>query len=396
MFIAITKSGKMISTLSHSKMELQLQKKREAFFCPSCKEEVLLKIGSIKNPHFAHRSKCVYTTENETEEHLMGKKVLYDWLQNQMEQVELEKFFHEISSRPDIYAEWKKRKMAIEFQCSHISKDEILKRTKKFYQIEIVPIWMVHSKHIKLNKQFHLHLNDFLSSMIHGPHLYALDPLNREIWIITHFLPISKLRCLATIHRYSLSSRISFSSMFQKKPLTISMFDRWIHDTILWLYRLPIKPYARKIPFLHSLYHHQIHPLQLPPIIGLPLPNMHFFETPPLEWQTYLWLFKLKNKRKGDSITKDELFHWTHSFINKNRIKLREIPNITIKNGFHMIIQYMELLGEIGYVKKKQDNYFVNKQIHALSSRLEENVNKRKNFFHHYKGKIITFYMKKY
>lgn len=61
-----------------------------------------------------------------------------------------------------------------------------------------------------------------------------------------------------------------------------------------------------------------------------------------------------------------------------------------------MIIQYMELLGEIGYVKKKQDNYFVNKEIHALSSQLEENVNKRKNFFHHYKGKIITFYMKKY
>ena len=51
------------------------------FFCPGCKQELVLKSGRQIRPHFAHKvgQACEWATLNEGAEHLNLKAALFDW-----------------------------------------------------------------------------------------------------------------------------------------------------------------------------------------------------------------------------------------------------------------------------------------------------------------------------
>ncbi|MCT6859634.1 MAG: hypothetical protein M3Z82_10245, partial [Apilactobacillus sp.] len=58
-------------------------KDNEKYYCPICKEELILKRGNINEPHFAHfkNSQCVISMEDgESNEHLMGKEQLLNFI----------------------------------------------------------------------------------------------------------------------------------------------------------------------------------------------------------------------------------------------------------------------------------------------------------------------------
>ena len=94
--------------------------KTKTYYCPSCQNRVHLKAGSTIRPHFAHYKKeaCAAFSEGETEEHLLGKQQLYDWLVGLGHSVEMEAYLPELMQRPDLLLEGK---IAIEFQCSGLS-----------------------------------------------------------------------------------------------------------------------------------------------------------------------------------------------------------------------------------------------------------------------------------
>ena len=112
------------------------------YICPRCKEKIILKYGDIKIPHFAHYSNpCDINEEPESKLHLNMKKYVYNYFKNKFKSVELEKWLND--QRADVYIITDTGKqIAIECQCSNITKENILKRTEKYTEKGIYTLWL--------------------------------------------------------------------------------------------------------------------------------------------------------------------------------------------------------------------------------------------------------------
>ncbi|CEG22267.1 Competence protein CoiA-like family protein [Planococcus massiliensis] len=125
----------------HQKESLLALREKERFYCSRCHTPVVLKVGDIKIPHFAHKtlSGCDYSHEPESSLHLHGKLSLLQFFQNRQLQCELEKFLPAIRQRADLLVEGR---TAIEFQCSTIPQKDVVHRTEGYLQLGIEPIWI--------------------------------------------------------------------------------------------------------------------------------------------------------------------------------------------------------------------------------------------------------------
>ena len=140
----MTNEGEVIIPAQVPKHDLHQLREQHSFLCMQCKEKVILKIGSILIPHFAHQknSSCSHSfSEGETEDHLNGKLQLFTFFQQKLLECELESFLPEIKQRPDILVQSNGIPYAIEFQCSNISSFLMLNRTKGYINNQITPIW---------------------------------------------------------------------------------------------------------------------------------------------------------------------------------------------------------------------------------------------------------------
>ncbi|SFH70911.1 competence protein CoiA [Pisciglobus halotolerans] len=137
----------------HRLINAEIAKEKEHFYCPSCHETVFLKKGTFKQPHFAHyqHSECQAFSEGESEEHLLGKKCLYEWFEKQHIPCQMEAYLPELSQRPDLLI-WPPggKPTAIEFQCSSLSTKRMIERTKGYQMNGYEVFWI-------MGKKFHLH-----------------------------------------------------------------------------------------------------------------------------------------------------------------------------------------------------------------------------------------------
>ncbi|WP_298826744.1 competence protein CoiA family protein [uncultured Planococcus sp.] len=128
-------------TGKYARKELLEIRSREQFFCPSCQAPLLLKIGEINIPHFAHKSlsDCDYFSEPESPLHLHGKLLLYHFFQQLDHHVELEKHLSAIRQRADLLVDGR---YAIEFQCSTIPATQLNQRSEGYRLLGVNPIWI--------------------------------------------------------------------------------------------------------------------------------------------------------------------------------------------------------------------------------------------------------------
>lgn len=117
---------------------------KNGYFCPGCGEPVILRKGQHKIAHFAHRpgSKC-QLGEGETAEHLLGKRQLFQWYQQQGRHVELEVYLPRVNQRPDLLLVDGKKKVAIEFQCSPLSLQRLLERNTGYRRCGMQFHWLL-------------------------------------------------------------------------------------------------------------------------------------------------------------------------------------------------------------------------------------------------------------
>jgi competence protein CoiA len=122
---------------------LEIEKKEGPFFCEECGEELILKKGSIKIHHFAHKksTNCIYGN-GETEEHYKIKKEIFDYFSNQenCKICEIEKRLN--GSRPDVFLNIDNNDIAIEIQKSSIDINEIYRRTLNYSKLGIAVLWI--------------------------------------------------------------------------------------------------------------------------------------------------------------------------------------------------------------------------------------------------------------
>ena len=131
---------------THSKEQLKKWTKKKIILCPVCNKPYEYCHGRVKMPYFRHMDKTECEdkySESETEEHLRGKRDLYEWIkrQNSVTNAVLEGWIPETKQRPDIMFEYNNKQYVIEYQCSPIT-SEYFERHDLYKAVGICDIWI--------------------------------------------------------------------------------------------------------------------------------------------------------------------------------------------------------------------------------------------------------------
>ena len=139
------KSNNLIDT-QYTKDEWKKWAAKGIVLCPVCNKPYEYCHGRIKIPYFRHKDKneCLDKySETETQEHLEGKKDIYDWLKtvDGISDLRLEAWIPATKQRPDLYFRYQDKEYVIEYQCSPIS-SEYLERHELYEAASINDIWI--------------------------------------------------------------------------------------------------------------------------------------------------------------------------------------------------------------------------------------------------------------
>lgn len=171
MLIAETKAG--VKLFANDLIE----RPTEPLICPGCKEPVIFKKGRIKLPHFAHKphTKCFSFSEGETAEHLMNKSFFHQWSGGQ-----LEAYLPQLKQRPDILV----HSLAIEIQCSPLSFERYIERTKNYQKHGYQPWWLLGNKLLPQQRWGQLQKAFCSYTPEKGIHLWGIKAQQKEIWLV--------------------------------------------------------------------------------------------------------------------------------------------------------------------------------------------------------------------
>lgn len=129
------------------------------YLCPGCKNRVTLRQGQVKVPHFAHQKfQCNVFSEGESKEHLHGKNILMKMAQQQYEKVELEAYLSDLKQKPDLLIN---NKIALEFQCSPITVEKMVARSKGYEKKNLRYFWFLGQRH-RLKRKMTQQIAQFL------------------------------------------------------------------------------------------------------------------------------------------------------------------------------------------------------------------------------------------
>nr|WP_272917055.1 competence protein CoiA family protein [Pontibacillus yanchengensis] len=291
---ALNRLGKEFLLMDCSNEEIRHIRGLESFFCPTCKEKVLIRAGSKVVPHFAHKpySRCVNASNGEGNYHERGKIHLFKWLQAQGYHAMLEAYIPEIKQRPDIFLTIKRKKIAIEYQCCRISPEMMLARTKGYQRYGIIPIWILGGNRLKRNQQNIVTLSSYDQLFFHqfqsnSPiSVYYYCPDAKQFSTFQTPYPISKTKMIGTLHFTSIQS-LTFPQLLnlQSNLHPNVLVDLWINEKR----NFRKKPHsifkAQEAYSIHQyLYHRGYHASLLPSIINLPIQTL-FPNEEPYSWQ---------------------------------------------------------------------------------------------------------------
>ncbi len=381
MFIAKDPRGNLISVLNLPREKLPVLKKSE-YYCPSCHRPVILKAGTKKLPHFAHKTRCPVKTEGESEIHLLGKKKLYEWLVSQGIKPEIEKYIREIHQQPDLFFQWNGKNIALEFQCSVISIREMERRTTNYLKHGFIPLWILYNERIN-HRSGILQFNEFLScfltkSKTASPLIISFQPETDRFYTYQPIIPFSTNRACAMKMSFSLYTPLSV--LFSHRCPSDRLIENWLNMAEKSLIRMSLLPDARKNPFLQFLYHQRIHPVELPPEVGVPVPEMFFIKNSPFEWQAYIWLYFLYRQKTGTVIHKREIERFVLNKM-KEKVLFRHLPSFNEKETIRPVAYYFQYLVNTGFFERAGETLIVRKTSALMQKANLYRTEQRKKWF---------------
>lgn len=297
--------------------ELRKWRQTRKFYCPQCKGPVQLKVGDIVIPHFAHRKDAACSasfSEGESQRHLSGKRLLYQLLINNKQEVELEPMLNRISQRPDLLVKTQQMEFPIEFQCSTIPIDLLEQRTEGYRRVGMNPIWILHTpaKFTSIPEgvgifQFSKFQEWFIvNTPPEGNVLLTFNPHNKTFHYFSSLLHVAGQRYIG-MHRILPLRFQQFPFARPKAPTNneLKKYDNLYKSqrqkelqTRILLNRKGIKD-----PFLRSCYEMKMLPTQLPSWLGVPVPGNEAFREADVEWQFRFVHFLKQNEIPFTNIT---------------------------------------------------------------------------------------------
>lgn len=322
MLVALDAEQSVI-TLTHTLSRTALQKLREvqSFFCPQCKEPLVLKIGHVKIPHFAHQknSSCdSFFTEGESKMHLLGKQQLYMWFQRLALDVQLEPYLSDLQQRPDLLVAKKQVPYAIEFQCSRLSQERFVTRTVGYEAHAIAPVWLLSTPSEKYKQQgiIKISINHFQRLFLKDrqlPYLVTYDVDSQTFYYISHL-------CLYKGQQYF--------GLGQAIPLAQQVFPFYVPRSVSFeQFQMIMTRYQQENSrhlqgylllsragvndaLLRAIYELKLDREALPRFVGVYIKGQEHFSKPAVEWQILLLFFIQVHQFALPSMTKQKILYF--------------------------------------------------------------------------------------
>ncbi|MCZ8533029.1 competence protein CoiA [Psychrobacillus psychrodurans] len=305
---AVTADGEIIIPAQYPRIFLDKLKTSKKFSCIQCNEQVILKNGLIKIPHFAHIRNISCTTafsEGESEDHLNGKLHLYEFFQKHSSPVQLEAYLPSLHQRPDLYVQSEPYPIAIEFQCSQIPITAIQQRTEGYIAKQIIPIWILRTpttSEFPLQEigtmQLSAYRQQFFYSTPNGKIIITYCPHSKNFHYISNLMHVKANNYIVKVKKLSMEKQSWPFAIIKRnsweefqKYLNIYKHHRFKQiDNLFFFNRKGIQS-----PFLQICYRWRIHPKNLPMFIGIPTKHASIFSKHAVEWQIQFidYLYKL-------------------------------------------------------------------------------------------------------
>ncbi|WP_163972188.1 competence protein CoiA [Oceanobacillus halotolerans] len=377
MLQAKTKEGRLVTLAKHTRIEIETWKETEQFYCPACNEAVMIKAGRKMIPHFSHYSQhtCPSNEKTEGAYHEQGKLKLYEWLQSQKLNVQLEIYLPDIQQRPDLLVTIGNKTMAFEYQCAKISTDEIIKRSKGYRQAGIVPIWIIGANQFKRKNQHMLRLNPFTRHLIHQfssittPTLFYFCPTTNKFIQFQHIIEMTPTKAIGTFTVHTLRE-MRFTSLFQTNPLpTQLIYTIWNKEKILFRQKPPKRVASGlTLKWQRWLYQKQTHPIYLPSIVYLPVKGQYRMKTPPWDWQSRLCIDIIDPLPLHGVFSIDACYRLLRTVLfQSNTFPLRQQIEDPIRN-------YLDLLGGLMVIKQVGPEQYQKRKSITFHSNIEQAI----------------------
>src|SRR5690625_1059778 len=230
-----TKEGRLVTLAQLTTSEIEFHREHTQFYCPTCRNPVMVRSGPQVIPHFAHysQSDCPSFRRGEGPYHEKGKLLLYNWLKHQRLNVTLEKYIKEIDQQPDLYVQINQTKIAIEFQCSRIRLRDIQKRTSGYISAKIIPIWILGANVFERKSNYHLKIDQFTLQFIHqfSPQmpikLFYFCPESLKILVFEDTYVTGRGRAIGNLQFYQLP-KLKFTQLFKENPFSKKvLYNLW-------------------------------------------------------------------------------------------------------------------------------------------------------------------------
>lgn len=314
MLVAINEQGEYLA-LTTSVTEAALQQLRTMnVYCPHCKEQMILKAGAVKIPHFAHlaHTSCdALFAEGESYLHLLGKRQLFERLQQLGEDVQLECYLPHLQQRPDLLVT-KKRPYALEFQCSRIPHDLFLQRTEGYRRAGIIPVWVLKTPPSFLQKEGILQASFslFHQQFMQKDHLITYAPETQQFHYFCHFIYLHGNMFLARSISLPLAAQVFpfYEPKRMKKEGLIEMLSEYTRYRLKFLRsRLFYSQKGVNDLFLRAVYELRLPREKLPLFIGVPVPHARDMQVFSAEWQLLLFYFMYCHGLTPDKVRKSTI-----------------------------------------------------------------------------------------
>lgn len=396
MLTALNEEGHLVCLAdTRNQQSLQKLKIQHVFYCPECKEKVILKAGTKKITHFAHyrESTCCGKYENESEYHLSGKLKLYLWLKRKGLEPELEAYDSSIGQRPDISFVFMGKKIAVEYQCSVITEDVFKKRTKTYLENMVTPLWILGGNQFKRKSSTIVTLSDFHYLSIAGQNGAATLPfycpeVNQFIFV-KQVIPVGPRNALADISVKTLET-VDLNELINPQNKHSPSIESWRKEINHFKLYHSQKPKSYRDSFLKELYFNHLHLSCLPPEIGLPVPHSIFIRTSTVVWQGFIYLDGIKSCKPGDIISFYSIYQAFKNRVWKKDISLRTLP-LMKGDASIAVMEYLQFLTACQYLTKLTDTAFLINQELKPSSNMIEQEQKEHQFYERYQS-IFNFF----
>ncbi len=361
---AIMENGKLVRITQHlTKRRLEHVRATCKFYCPECRQEVLLKLGEHRVHHFAHKqlSACPLASTGETAYHQAGKMALKDWLTQLGYEPLLEKYVSNIQQRPDVTVAIENKSYAIEFQCANISWKELYKRTEGLHAAGLYPIWIIGANRLKrMAGQL------FSFSSIHwgilrqskNRRLIFYCPIQNRFIHLDQLLVFQPTKICASMTVRPPSAYRQLPALLSVSSSNHQLYKEWL-KCIRQFRERPPRILANESKRLRTIFyeHHQTAWPFLPTELFIPLTEAYIFSSPVYVWQGCLYDWMV---RKGkEQVTIHLLLKEIKRCVQNKEVKLR-YANVTIEEIKGVIISYVRALVNLGFLyMTKEGNYQV-------------------------------------